>query len=158
LLKEANENGLALAAVLQNRDHPNPQTHESQESLATATVSFFLYFDEAHVLTEVQPIPDHARPHSKYHLLGRVLGYMATLPFFTVFLSTNSWLGSFAPSASKHPSLRDWDNVILHPPFTELPYDIFADDSFGVLLKQKVVVKLEDVCTLSYIVKFGRPV
>jgi hypothetical protein len=130
---------------------------ESDKDLFNAEVSFFMYFDEAHVLTEVRPIEGRTLPHSKYHLLGRVLGRMLLLPFFTVFLSTNSWLGSFAPSAAKHPSLRDWDNVILHAPFTELPFDTFADNSFGVLSREKGTVGLQDVCTLAYIVKFGRP-
>ena len=116
-----------------------------------------MYFDEAHVLTEVKKTIENTWPHTKYHLLGRVLGYMILLPCFTVFLSTNSWLGSFAPSPSKHPSLRDWENCILFPPYTELPFDTFAENSFGVLTRDKGVVKLPDVCTLSYVVKFGRP-
>jgi hypothetical protein len=116
-----------------------------------------MYFDEAHVLTGVELLAGPTLPRSRYHLLGRVLGKIMTLPFFTVFLSTNSWLRSFAPSASKHPSLRDWDNVILHAPFTELPFDTFADDSFGILSREKGTVKFQDVCTLAYIVKFGRP-
>lgn len=155
LTEEITDKGLALAEFL--RDHPKPSTRKSHKYLAPAKVSFFLYFDEAHVLTEVEPIEGQPLPHSKYHLLGRVLGQMVTLPFFTVFLSTNSWLGSFAPSASKHPSLRDWDNVILHAPFTELPFDTFADNSFGSLSEEKGFVTLQDVCTLGYIVKFGRP-
>jgi hypothetical protein len=131
--------------------------NKSDNALATDEVLFFIYFDEAHVLTEVNRIQGQPPPRSKYHLLGHVLGQMDTLPFFTVFLSTNSWLGSFAPSASKHPSLRDWGNVVLHAPFTELPFDTFAVNSFGVLSEKKVGVRLPDVCTVAYIVKFGRP-
>ena len=129
--------------------------NKSDSTLATDEVLFFIYFDEAHVLTEVDPSQGHP-PRSKYHLLGRVLGRMDSLPFFTVFLSTNSWLGLFAPSPSKHPSLRDWDNVVLHAPFTELPFDTFAVNSFGVL-SGNTEVRLPDVCTVAYIVKFGRP-
>jgi len=131
--------------------------NKSDNALATDEVLFFIYFDEAHVLTEVNRIQGQPPPRSKYHLLGRVLGRMDSLPFFTVFLSTNSWLGSFAPSTSKHPSLRDWGNVVLHAPFTELPFDTFAVNSFGVLSEKKVGVRLPDVCTVAYIVKFGRP-
>jgi hypothetical protein len=82
---------------------------------------------------------------------------MNLLPFFAVFLSTNSWLGALAPSTHKHPSLRDWENVILHPPFTELPFDTFAENSFGNLLEKAGRVTLKDVCSLEYLVKFGRP-
>lgn len=132
--------------------------NELDKELSMTPVSYYMYFDEAHVLTEVQQIQEgQTRPHSKYHLLGRVLGNMSCLPFFAVFLSTNTWLGSFAPSASEYPSLRDWDNVILHAPFTELPFDDFADNSFGILSDKKGDVKLQDVCDLAYIVKFGRP-
>jgi hypothetical protein len=127
--------------------------------LAQAHVCFFLYFDEAHVLaqpiTEPRGLP---QPRSKYHLLGRVLGKMNHLPLFTVFLSTNSWLGAFAPSTHKIPSLRDWNNTILHAPFTELPFDTFAHDAFGSLAKANSgVVTLRDLCNLGYLVKFGRP-
>jgi hypothetical protein len=155
LSKETNDNGELFAEAL--RDHLTSSADKSDKELARAQVCFFIYFDEAHVLTPVKQMGARIPLRSKYHLLGRVLGRMSRLPFFTVFLSTNSWLGSFAPSASKHPSLRDWDNVILHAPFTELPFDTFAKDSFDTLLEEKGVVRLQDVCTLDYIVKFGRP-
>jgi hypothetical protein len=152
--KLATEGGMKFADVL--RRYLESSTHAIDNQLAKARVLYFLYFDEAHVLNQVEPAI-RGRVRSKYHLLGRVLDLMRQLPFFTVFLSTNSWLGSFAPSVAKHPSLRDFDNVILHAPFTELSFDAFALDSFGILLQQKQVVRLRDVCTLDYIVKFGRP-
>jgi hypothetical protein len=135
------------------QSHLEASTHPSDKELVRKKVSFFIYFDEAHILTEVEPLQDGSLPHSKYHILGRALGKMSSLPFFVVFLSTNSWLGSFAPSSSKHPSLRDWDKFVLHAPFTELPFDTFAERSFGKLKKGN----LNEVCELSYIVKFGRP-
>jgi len=129
----------------------------ADNALANAQVTFFMYFDEAHVLMHVHPgarTPDR----SKYHLLCRVLGMMNARSFFAVFLSTNSWLGAFAPSMHKMPSLRDWDNIILHAPFTELPFDTFAEDSFGQLERKNLGgVRLLDVCNLEYLVKFGRP-
>jgi hypothetical protein len=150
------KSGQAFATALQHHLQSSPD--ESDRGLSNAEVSFFMYFDEAHVLTEVKQIEGQTLPHSKYHLLGRVLGRMILLPLFTVFLSTNTWLGSFAPSASKHPSLRDWDNFILHAPFTELPFDTFADNSFDIVSREKKGnIMLEDVCSLAYIVKFGRP-
>jgi hypothetical protein len=78
---------------------------------------------------------------------------MNDLPFFNVFLSTKALLGAVAPSgsSSSHPP-------IFHAPFTELPFDTFAAESFTTLLKTKPYgVKLQDVCTLEYVVKFGRP-
>jgi hypothetical protein len=131
--------------------------NEPDNDLAKAQVLFFMYFDEAHVLTQGAP-GDPPPPRSKYHLLGRVLAKMNTLRFFVVFLSTNSWLGSFALSTSKIPSLRDWHDTVLHAPFTELPFDTFAENSFAILSKANPTgVRLLDVCDLDYLVKFGRP-
>jgi hypothetical protein len=149
------KNGNIFATALRLRLQAS--MNESDQALATAQVLFFTYFDEAHVLTVVDPIEGHPPRRSKYSLLGRLLGKMDQLPFFAVFLSTNSWLGSFAPSSSKHQSLRDWDNVILHAPFTELPFDTFGVNAFGNLSAAGQGVQLTDVCTVDYIVKFGRP-
>lgn len=126
--------------------------------LADKPVIFFIYFDEAHVLTRSESTPDQPLILTRYHLLGRVLGKMNYLPFFTVFLSTSSWLGALAPSTFAHASIRDWSRVVLHPPFTELPFDTFAVDSFKTLSQGGLIgVKLDDVCKLEYVVKFGRP-
>jgi hypothetical protein len=56
--------------------------NESDKDLAKAEVLFFMYFDEAHVLTQVAP-EDPPTPRSKYHLLGRVLAKMNTLRFLS---------------------------------------------------------------------------
>jgi len=150
-----NDRGKAFEVHLQERLRSSKT--DSDGNLAKTEVPYYMYFDEAHVLTHVDsntPPP----PRSKYHLLGRVLAGMEQRSFFAIFLSTNSWLGAFAPSIYKFQSLRDWDNVILHPPFTELPFDTFADDSFGRLSKVgKGIVRLRDVCTLDHLVQFGRP-
>jgi hypothetical protein len=144
------------------RELLNASTHEADRELAKAEVCFFLYFDEAHILARHDRETDCLPPlRSKYHLLGRVLGRMNSLPFFTVFLSTNSWLRVFAPASSTHniSSLREWSNAILHTPFTELPFDTFARGAFHDLTHtgKSGIVTLQDVCQLDYIVKFGRP-
>jgi hypothetical protein len=151
-------NGTAF--VKQLRELLNASTCEADRALAEAEVCFFLYFDEAHILARHDREADCLPPlRTKYHLLGRVLGRMNPLPFFTIFLSTNSWLGAFAPSTHNIPSLRDWSNTILHAPFTELPFDTFARDVFQDLTRtgKSGIVTLQDVCQLDYIVKFGRP-
>jgi hypothetical protein len=130
----------------------------SDQKLAKARVLFFMYFDEAHSLTKTDQVPGQRPLRSKFHLLGRVLAQFNTKPFFGVFLSTNSWLGAFAPRASDHPSTRDWEKTELHAPFTELPFDVFAENSYMKLTEEYPEgVMLPEVCTLSYIVKFGRP-
>lgn len=129
-------------------------TNNDDEYWAKKSVLFFMYFDEAHTMT----IATSRNQRSPYHILGWVLGNMLTVRQFSIFLSTNSWLGGFAPSPSKHPSVRDWENTRLHAPFTELPFDTFAKDSYSALLKDHPGgVKLEHICQLSHIVKFGRP-
>jgi hypothetical protein len=149
-----NRAGLFMTAL---RNALASSTCDSDSKRARESVLFFMYFDEAHVLTKSEEKRGQPRVWTKYHLLGRVLSTMNYLPFFTVFLSTNSWLGAFAPSRSTHPSLRDWDRTILHAPFTELPFDTFASNSFVMLGSSSSGVKLRDVCTLDHIVKFGRP-
>jgi hypothetical protein len=147
--------GQAFETSLQK--HLESSKNTADKLLAKALVLFFIYLDEAHVLTLVKP--DTLPPlRSKFHLLGRVLTKMNVRSFFVVFLSTNSWLGAFAQSTHRIPSLRDWDNTILHAPFTELPFDNFAEDSFGHLSRANPDgVLLWNVCSLEYIVKFGRP-
>jgi hypothetical protein len=126
--------------------------------LSKKPILFFMYFDEAHTLTEEESVPGSPPFVARYDLLGRILGKMNDLPFFNIFLSTKTLLGAVAPPSSSHPSIRDWSNVTLHAPFTELPFDAFAVESFTSLLKTKSHgVKLQDVCALEYVVKFGRP-
>lgn len=141
---------------------------DSDVMLAWKPVIFFMYFDEAQTLTTSESIhgnPDEPPPLSRHRLLEYVLGRMINLPFFTFFLSTNPRLGAPAPSRSRsshrptfRPSIVDWGRVVVHPPFTELPFDTFAADSFATLSKMRSIgVKLQDVCNLQYVVKFGRP-
>jgi hypothetical protein len=80
------QKGNAFNNALQN--HLESSMNERDQDLARAEVSFFIYFDEAHVLTKVEPIAGQPLPKSKYHILGRVLGSMHLLPFFV------SWRGS----------------------------------------------------------------
>ena len=135
------------------RDRLAKSKNVADNALAKAEVLCFMYFDEAHVLTEE---PQNGR--TKHHLLGRMLATMNDRKFFAVFLSTNSWLGALAPSPSKFPSLRDWDVTLLHVPFTELPFDTFADSAFWKLSHVNPDgPRLRDMCSLDYIVKFGRP-
>jgi hypothetical protein len=131
--------------------------NDADKDLARAEVLFFIYFDEAHVLTQVEPgrLPPL---QSRYDLLGFVLTKMNTLPFFAVFLSTNSSIGSFAPSTYEIPSLWGLQSTVLHAPFTELSFDAFAENSFASLSRENPTgVRLQDVWNLDYLVKFGRP-
>ncbi|KAH7332884.1 hypothetical protein B0J17DRAFT_677966 [Rhizoctonia solani] len=109
----------------------------------------FLYFDEAHSLTDA--VGKHKR--SAFHNLGTVLSKLTSCRIFFIFLSTNSRLEGFAPPPSHYPSERVTHGSQLIPPFTELPFDIYEDkvlDSLGPLT-------LEKMCTTDAMVGFGRP-
>jgi hypothetical protein len=149
------ENGKNFKLMLLR--HLRSSGNTSDAALSVAEVTTLFYFDEAHVLVEVEG-DNTPSVRSKYHLLGRVLAKMNAMPIFAVFLSTNPRLGAFAPSTRKIASLRDWDNTLLHAPFTELSFDTFANNSFAFLSQEKSGnVLLEDVGKPSYLVKFGRP-
>lgn len=114
-----------------------------------------MYFDEAHTLSvEAQPGSCHKR--SAYHNLGKVLTWLRMDPICFLFLSTQSKLRAFAPTIYEHPSVRDWTYSTLLPPYTELPYDVFAEGMVSRLRKDKSLT-LEGVCKVKELVRFGRP-
>lgn len=132
------------------------QGNADDQKQASKDLLFFSYFDEANKMT-TDGSPKGRR--SSYHVLGSVLAKMKGPPMFFVFLSTNSWIGGFAPSPVNHPSLRDWNDTTLHAPFTELPFDTFAHHLYDELKEKKGArgVTFADICEISYLVKFGRP-
>jgi hypothetical protein len=133
--------------------HLNKSKFPSNIKAQKKAVLFVIYFDEAHDLTKA-----HKEHHMNFHLLGQVLSWMLAQPQFTVFLSTNSGLGAFAPSAVKHNSIQEWPNTLLHAPFTELPFDLFVQNLYGDLLAENLDgVTLDCVCQMETVVKFGHP-
>ncbi|KAG8732643.1 hypothetical protein FRC10_000786 [Ceratobasidium sp. 414] len=160
------------------RPEPKPNTN-----------ACFVYFDEAHSLTQfaktpvptvanelpgkasvsnpsspdkpptkavgsahpvIQPIDPSGKNQTRtpYHNLGRVLSELVNEPIFFIFLSTNSCLESFAPTAANHPSAREVQGQQLISPFTELPFDVFEEKTMPLTLAA--------LCTTERMVKFGR--
>ena len=116
-----------------------------------------MYFDEADVLKKVYGNPPY-QYRTKFHLLGRVLAKMDSRYDFAVFISTNPWLCPLAPSTLKNPISSQLGKMLFHAPFTELPFDTFAEDSSDQLLRASTgAVLFRDVCSVEDIVKFGRP-
>jgi hypothetical protein len=71
---------------------------------------------------------------------------------FSIFLSTNSNLGAFAPSQDCFPLERATNADDVQPPYTELPFDCHPD--FPIQPEQ---LSLEDTSKLAFLCRFGRP-
>ncbi|CAE6444098.1 unnamed protein product, partial [Rhizoctonia solani] len=93
----------------------------------------FFYFDEAHCLTAHPAILTEWRTRNPYHNLGSVLSELVGQPIFFIFLSTNSHIQKFALPVGLYPSLRVYKGTYLIPPFAELPFDIFANQTLQEL-------------------------
>ncbi|KAH7334581.1 hypothetical protein B0J17DRAFT_112629 [Rhizoctonia solani] len=117
----------------------------------------FVYFDEAHNLTEAPRVIEGVRYRNPYHNLGSVLAELSKLPIFFIFLSTNTHLQQFAPPASHHPSGRVFEGSYLIPPFTELPFDVFTTEMFADMVKSNQPSSLANACTTQVMSSMGRP-
>ena len=86
---------------------------------------------------------------------------MNELPSFAVFLSTNCQLGPYPPFGvygRNQRSASGRSNVVLRTAVTQLPFDTFVDHPSQLSPEARLDgKKLRDVCTLEYIVQFGRP-
>lgn len=81
----------------------------------------------------------------------------AETPLYSIFLSTNSNVAQLAPARQVHPSsrvLNHPDEVMLVPPFVELPFDVYKDG--GPIIKEEDMT-LDEVCETPFLVRFGRP-
>ena len=99
--------------------------------------SFFIYIDEAESLTEG---PGGWDRRIAYHL-DYVLDLIRREPVFTLFLSINS-----RPATSR-TAARDWWEVKLIPPFTELPFDIFAQK-----MRSRLEAEREPLLSIVFVV------
>ncbi|CAE6473459.1 unnamed protein product [Rhizoctonia solani] len=116
----------------------------------------YVYFDDAQDLAE-PPLDDGPLCRmSPYDNLGKVLAELSLLPIFFVFLSRNFNLQQSPPILVDHPSLLASHGCKIFPPFTELPFDVFADNAFETLAASNCL-SLADVCTTHIISHFGRP-
>ena len=106
-----------------------------------------LAFDESHALAEMKydELP-------LFFYLRRTLRALQGYPVFSLFLSTMSKISNFTPPILTDPSNRIADGTLsIIPPFTELGFDQLANR----LAEDKY--SIEDVSTLEFMVRFGRP-
>ncbi|CAE6434770.1 unnamed protein product [Rhizoctonia solani] len=113
----------------------------------------FVYFDEAHSLTETVPDSDGGHKRNPFHNLGTVLSKLVNHRIFFIFLSTNSRIEGFDPPATHYPSERVTLGSQLVPPFTELPFDIYDEK----VLKRIESLTLTEASSVKVMVSFGRP-
>ncbi|KAJ6531943.1 hypothetical protein B0H19DRAFT_1189266 [Mycena capillaripes] len=135
----------------------------SLRSVAPKGKPIMVYIDEAHTLTERDN--GKSRHGSLLDSLSRICSLLVRDSFALVYASTNSWLGSLAPRPRDFPSKRDWEREYLHAPITQLPFDVFAKNSFSELVKaanqspqlSSTSIPLMAVSRLEHLTRFGRP-
>lgn len=124
-------------------------------------VWIFLYFDEAHMLTEqaVDFWDDKTNrivPRSLYMALCSALNGLSEIDLFGLFLSTSSALSRFAPPMSDFWSARGMDKTHdLQTPFVELPFDVQYGDTNMIFNEGSCV--LQEVCTIEKMAHLSRP-
>ncbi|KAG6816245.1 hypothetical protein H0H93_008245, partial [Arthromyces matolae] len=116
------------------------------------------YFDEAHHLTQTTfatvPI------QSAYQCLCKALTFISkATSIFTLFISAYSRLSEFTPIArnfwSSRPLDRETDEY-MHPPFVELPFDIWRPSEGRYMMKEGTH-SAKEICSLQFMARFGRP-
>ena len=120
--------------------------------IATNNVKVIVYFNEAHVLTKwALSDPDDT---SLYDVLCACFNAFLTDPIFFIFLSTNpDIVEQLAPSGEMASSARAFMNVayVLQAPITET---LFRCTELSIRPGEYT---LEQICTVEFMSKFGRP-
>src|SRR5271156_3021796 len=114
-------------------------------------IKLLLYVDEAHPLldTKLKGLGEKTLYDEFCSSLNAFLEY----PIFTIFLSTTSHLGRFAPPGSLARSARiRSDPQSIQAPITETPFD--CGPGFPV---KPWTLGLADICTIGFMSNFGRP-
>ena len=117
-------------------------------------VRLLIYIDESHEMTtDPQTLPDDGR--NAYQTLCSSLNALLKLDLFFVFLSTNSNLREYSPSYRTFWSKRGRNSTLAYvqTPYTELPFDIWKKDQLVTEGRHTV----SDVCSVKFMVRFGRP-
>ncbi|KAG6870360.1 hypothetical protein C0995_013536 [Termitomyces sp. Mi166 len=123
--------------------------------------AILFYFDEAHHLTKATVAVDGETKRTAYQCLCKAFTYMKRAPVFVLFLSTFSRLSKFAPSARNFwssrlpPSTSEFGEVVDHinAPFVELPFDAWKEPNLVI----EGTHSKEDICSLKFMARFGRP-
>ncbi|CUA71498.1 Apolipoprotein B-100 [Rhizoctonia solani] len=114
----------------------------------------FVYFDEAHPLTQAIKNPSNQHKRNQFHNLGKVLSHLINYKMFFIFLSTNSSLKDLAPPVAFYRSERKVVGEQLIAPFTELPFDIHENNVIPRFKSRMLTLK--EACKVDVMVLFGR--
>jgi hypothetical protein len=112
--------------------------------------TLLLHIDE--VQSAQIPLISDVKHRTNYSALTRAIDSFKREPLLAVFTSTASRLYELAP-----PRMVPSDRVMAHDriplPFWELPFDV----NVGPTGISRGSLTLEDITSISHIVKFGRP-
>ncbi|KAG6825553.1 hypothetical protein H0H92_003306 [Tricholoma furcatifolium] len=135
------------------RTKPTKRTLGGKMTVVLPKPTVFLAFDECHTLMELRMSKDDQDEyHSMYEVLRNLLSDIEG-ELFTFFLSTTGKASQLTPPRHYDPSSRvSKQGLILIPPFTDLGFDQLMKDS-----KLSRASKIENVSTLEFMAKFGRP-
>ena len=113
------------------------------------SLCILMYFDEAHTLA---PYVD-GREGMPLDILASLLDTFTNKGLFTLFISTQSKLQALAPSAA-YARFSRYSNMVgqMHAPITETPFDCFKP---GEITPSRL--RVEDICDVTFMACFGRP-
>ncbi|KAM6494977.1 hypothetical protein JOM56_009600 [Amanita muscaria] len=117
-------------------------------------VRLLVYIDESHGMTKAgSTIKGDGR--NAYQVLCSSLNELLKLDLFFVFLSTNSMLSDYSPSSRIFWSQRVQNSSVeqIQTPYTELPFDVWKESH----LISEGGHTMDQVCSVEFMVRFGRP-
>ena len=117
-------------------------------------VRLLVYIDESHEMTtKAQTIKGDGR--NVYQVLCSSLNELLKLDLFFVFLSTNSMLSDYSPASRVFWSgrVQKANVAYIQTPYTELPFDVWKEPH----LVSEGRHTMDNVCSVEFMVRFGRP-
>lgn len=120
----------------------------------TRPVRLIVYFDESHEMTtDEQTLPGDGC--NAYQILCSSLNELLKLDIFFVFLSTNPNLPCYSPSQCTYRLQRVRNSTLAYvqTPYTGLPFDVWKNPQLVTEGRHKI----DDVCEVECMVRFGRP-
>jgi hypothetical protein len=140
----------ALRRLLQTMD--NLVEDGERKEIERDRIKLLLYFDESHCLLEAN-LTSETPGKTLYDVLCSRLNAFLDFPLFSIFLSTASHLGKFAPPGpyARSARIRNAPESI-QAPITETPFDCAPD-----FLVKPSTLRFRDICSVEFMSKFGRP-
>jgi hypothetical protein len=134
-------------------DTINRYTKEDGSKENVRPVRLLIYIDESHEMTTSAQTLDKDR--NAYQILCSSLNVLKNLDLFFVFLSTNSKLSDYSPSNRVFWSSRGRNAALTHvqTPYTELPFDVWKEPH----IVSEGAHTMDEICSVEFIVRFGRP-